>query len=258
MSNYQTIYDRLRQHGFSQAGALGVLGNWDCESNCEPCRVQDDFSPYRTISKAYVNALNSGALTRDAFMRDQKGFGLAQWTYPTRKADMYDTWKSSGMAIDDAVFQVDFAVKEFKRDFSSDFALLKVTQDIYQAVKTVCARFENPAVHNIDARFAAAVRIKGQINLAENPPAAEEPEAQEAQTVTESEYWPPRMLCEGMKGKDVEVLCAILKARGYAIHYVTDEFGSFVKDVLVVFQRENGLDHDGIAGPMTWAKLLSI
>ena len=39
MSYYQTIYNRLRKHGLTQAGALGMLGNFDCESNCEPNRV---------------------------------------------------------------------------------------------------------------------------------------------------------------------------------------------------------------------------
>ena len=35
MSYTQTIYNVLRKRGLTQAAALGMLGNWWCESNCE-------------------------------------------------------------------------------------------------------------------------------------------------------------------------------------------------------------------------------
>ena len=35
MSYHQTIYNLLRGYGLSEAGALGMLGNWECESGCE-------------------------------------------------------------------------------------------------------------------------------------------------------------------------------------------------------------------------------
>ena len=156
MSYAQIIYNRLRQAGMTEAGALGVLGNFDCESNCEPYRVQGDNFSYRTISKAYVNAIRLGQLSQNAFANDQKGFGLAQWTYPTRKAELYAEWKKSGKAIDDVNFQMDFAIMEFKRDFAADFAILCKTYDINEAVHIVCDRFENPLAKNYDARFRAA------------------------------------------------------------------------------------------------------
>ena len=75
MSYYQKIFNRLRQQGLSEAGAIGMLGNWQCESNCEPNRVQGDFSPYRTASKQYVADVTSGRISRDQFGHDGKGFG---------------------------------------------------------------------------------------------------------------------------------------------------------------------------------------
>ena len=73
MNYYQTIYNRLRAAGLTEAGALGFLGNWDCESNCESVRVQGDFSPYRTVSKQYVEDIATGKLNRDSFKNDAKG-----------------------------------------------------------------------------------------------------------------------------------------------------------------------------------------
>ena len=78
MSYHQTIYNLLRGYGLSEAGALGMLGNWECESGCEPYRVQGDYQASRAISKAYVNAIQNGTQDRERFAMDQKGFGLAQ------------------------------------------------------------------------------------------------------------------------------------------------------------------------------------
>ena len=96
MSYHQTIYNLLRGYGLSEAGAIGVIGNWQAESNCEPNRVQGDFSPYRTGSKQYVADVTSGKISRDQFGHDGKGFGFYQLTYFSRKLGYYDHWKKTG------------------------------------------------------------------------------------------------------------------------------------------------------------------
>lgn len=262
MSYQQQMYNRLRQAGMTEAGALGVLGNWECESNCEPFRVQNDFSPTRTASRIYVQQLESGVMSVDQFATDQRGFGAAQWTYGPRKRNMYSEWKASGRPIDSVEFQVDFAVAEFKRDFIPDWRLLCSTSDIYEATKAVCYRFENPAVKNVDARFQAAKRIQNEIDLNEWRSSTPSPEPQNDDVephddhVKETEYWPPRMICAGMNGYDVMVLQAVLKARGYINPYIDGEFGTYLEKLVKAFQTDYGLDPDGIVGPLTWGKLL--
>ena len=79
---------------------------------------------------------------------------------------------------------------------------------------------------------------------------------QQTTVVKVSEYWPPRMpLKVGMKGKDVEVMTPLLKARGFDIHYVTDEFGTFSEERLKEFQKAYGLEPSGIADKPTWVEL---
>lgn len=288
MSNYQTIYNRLRKAGMTEAGALGCLGNWECESNCEPGRVQGDFSSYRSVSKAYVTALKEGRLTRDAFARDSKGFGLAQWTYWTRKAELYDFCRMQRGEIDSAELQTDFAVKELKRDFKDDWKLLCETRDIYAAVKAVCERFENPAKHNIDARFQAALKVKGMIDLEYHSYqvgeaiAVDDPDAAQPidppgvsmgdlapgwEKIPATSYWPCRGmrggkddpgLCNGMNGNDTVVLQAILMARGWPVHCADGAFGLYLEDIVKEFQEAYGLTADGIVGPKTWAKLMEV
>lgn len=256
MSYHQTIYNLLRKAGMTEAGALGVLGNWECESNCEPYRMQGDFSANRILSKEYVAKVMNGAISRDQFAHDQKGFGLAQWTYFSRKYALYDFWKAYGGKLDDVQMQTEFAIKEFMRDFIADWRLLCSSSDIYEAAKAVCYRFENPAVKNDKARYQASLNIKAELQLGEwekTEVVITEPEKEQA---IKSEYWPPRVICKGMQGADVEVLQAVLKARGWLQQNPDGIFGSFLEEKVKEFQAMYHLDMDGIVGPQTWGELL--
>jgi len=250
MSYEQTIYNRLRKHGVTQAGALGILGNWACESGNEPFRVQGDFNAYRTISKAYVQDIKSGRMSAQSFQSDQKGFGLAQWTYWSRKAEMLQACGRD--RIDDAEAQTDFAVKEMKRDFPNLWQFLTQTTDVFTACSRVCREFERPAVNNIDARFAAAKRIQNEINL----DGGSEPEPAPAPTPTPA---PAPTVDHSLKLRTIDKHCesfsefillqGLLLCRGYSCLNIWAD--------VIEFQRENGLEADGVVGPMTWNKLLT-
>lgn len=277
MSYHQIIYDRLRQAGFSEAGALGVLGNWEAESNCEPCRLQGDYSPYRSVSKSYVQGVTNGTISRQTFGSDQKGFGLAQWTYVNqaktdgRKFDLYDFWKKDGRALDDVNLQIDFALLEFKRDFPNDLNALMSITDIYKACEIVCARFENPAVHNVGKRFEYATRIKGEIDLnawGDSIPAdsAETPQNQGGES--QNTQYPVsavehrltlRVTDEHCAGwPEASLVQALLKCRGYELHVVDGSWDDEDIEAVKLFQAEKGLTPDGIVGKMTWAALLKM
>lgn len=237
-----------------------MLGNWDCESNCESVRVQGDFSPYRTVSKQYVEDIATGRINRDSFKNDQRGFGLAQWTYFTRKAALYDYWKAKGGSIGDEALQVDFALLELRSDYSGLLNELKTSNDLQLCVNDICYKFENPAVKNVKQRYESALRIRGQIDLdggGDQPQPEPKPEPK-----PENEYWPPRVVCKGMKGRDIEVLCAVLKARDFGVNYVTDDFGGFLEEAVKRFQQyafpDKPAEWDGIVGPKTWSKLLDM
>ena len=241
----------------TEAGALGVLGNFDCESNCEPNRVQGDFSPYRSASKQYTADVTNGKIGKSQFSTDGRGYGLYQLTYPTRKAGYYDFWKQSGKPLDSAELQCDYAVKEMKEDYPGLFSFLCTTNDLYQATARVCREFERPAVNNIDARYQAAIRIKNEIDLNDwQDSEPDEPDDPEYEPIPQTEYWPPRMIDKNMTGPDVEVLQAVLKARGYIVTNPDGIFGSYLETVVKKFQSDIGLDPDGVVGPMTWGELL--
>jgi len=259
MSYHQTIYNLLRGYGLSEAGALGMLGNWECESNCEPYRVQGDYQASRAISKAYVNAIENGTQDRERFATDQKGFGLAQWTYPQRKRNMWDLWKASIHRIDDVDFQVWFAYTELIKEYSSLLSFLKTTNDIQTACDRICREYERPAVNNVQARYEAALRIRKELDLTGTAVVSEsattEPETAEEPKI---ETWPPRVIDDHCTGwPEVWLLQSLLKCRGYNV-LVDGIWGSLLTDKVKQFQKEHGLDADGAVGPISWAKLMEV
>ena len=74
-----------------------------------------------------------------------------------------------------------------------------------------------------------------------------------------------RILREGCVGDDVRALQLMLKVRGYQCGYygtngdgADGEFGAATKKQLISYQRVNGLEPDGEAGPDTMSALLGI
>lgn len=256
MSYHQTIYNLLRGYGLSEAGALGMLGNWECESNCEPYRVQGDYQASRAISKAYVNAIVSGVSDRERFATDQKGFGLAQWTYPQRKRNLWDFAYGAMKSIDSCTMQVDFAMLELRNEYQSLLAFLKTTNDIQAACDRVCREYERPAVNNVQARYEAALRIRREIDLSGTVSNSETVDEDHIVDVTKKvETWPPRVIDEHCSGwAEVWLLQSLLKCRGYNV-LVDGIWGSLLTDKVKQFQQEHQLDADGAVGPMSWAKL---
>ena len=286
MSNALLIFNQLRAAGVSRAGALGLLGNWKAESGLEPCRLQNDFSANRIYSHAYTADVTAGRITRAQFARDEKGYGLAQWTYfnfstgQGRKLDLYDFWKKSGKALDDVSMQVSFALHELTTEaqYAGLWQILRTTDDIWTATDKVCRLYEQPYYCNVDARFRYAKELEAEIEAEISKKPEEEPnvsgsssertssgvnelssrltEANDTKLVRTT--WPPRMIDKSMAGTDVAVLQAILTARGCYTGPLDGIFGDALDAAVRKFQLEHDLDPDGVVGPLTWRKILSL
>lgn len=250
----QTIYNALRKGGLSRWGTLAVMGNLQAESGCEAVRVQGDFDPSRRVSKAYAAAVDSGEKTRNDFSFDGRGWGIYQLTFWSRKDGFYALCKSKGKSIGDEATQCEYLLTELQ-SYPSLLAYLKTTgeNECYEATRRVCVEFERPAVNNVQVRYNYAVDLSRQVKDGEPDPT---PTPTPTPTPPKETYWPPRMVDKSMKGPDVEVLQAILKARGYAINYIGGTFDDLLDQEVRKFQTASGLTADGVVGPNTWAKLL--
>lgn len=263
MSFEQTIYNRFRQAGYTEAAALGFCGNWKAESGCEPYRLQNDFSSYRTSSKQYTADVESGAISKQTFISDQKGYGLAQWTYydfvsgQGRKLDLYNFWKKRGGKLDDINMQIDFALWELSHTYTHVAAKVKNNNDLFSCVDTICRQYEQPYYCNVQERFRYANEIKGQIDLSGQSTMGQVNSDSESTTEeSKLETWPPRTIDEHCSGwAEVWLLQALLKCHGYNV-LVDGIFGESLTHKVKQFQNENRLDPDGAVGNMSWSKLM--
>lgn len=243
----QIIFDFLRTYGCTVTGALALMGNWECESNNESCRVQGDFTSDRSKSKSYADRVDNGQISDEEYERDGLGWGLAQWTFWSRKRDLLQFCRRRSISIANEQAQVDFAVNELKTQYPEVWEMLTHAAEgqLFEAVDLVCRKYEQPFFNNSQARTSAAERLMTELNLGGG-------EQKEPATDV---YWPPRVLCYGMKGADVSVLQALLLAHGYNCGGITSIFDNRTKNMVLAYQAENGLGVDGIAGPKTFRSL---
>lgn len=144
----QEIYDILRAGGLSRAGALGMLGNLAAESTPElkPNIVQRGF--VSISDEEYTRQVDNG--TRP--FEDNIGYGLAQFTFWSRKRALLSYAKSYGVSVGDGYMQVNFILYELRSDFSGLFKLLCESNDIDTCSDRVCDTYERPAVNNYMTR----------------------------------------------------------------------------------------------------------
>lgn len=83
----ELIWNALLAQGYTSVGAAGIMGNFQQESHNSPGTVQKGFG---WSDEEYVAKIQDGTISKEDFMHDQVGFGLAQWTSAGRKERLYD------------------------------------------------------------------------------------------------------------------------------------------------------------------------
>lgn len=144
MTTEQTIWTTLRRAGLTEAGTAGLMGNLKAESALIPTNLQNTFERKLGYTDAtYTAAVDNGSYTN--FARDAAGYGLAQWTYHTRKASLLAFAKTQGKSIGDLGMQLAFLVKELKSDYPAVWKTLTTTGSVRAASDAVLLQFERPA-----------------------------------------------------------------------------------------------------------------
>ena len=151
-SNAQIIWNFLKREGFSDCGAAGLMGNLDAESALQPNNLQNSYNTSLGLSdEEYTKRVDNGTYTN--FVYDSAGYGLAQWTYWSRKQNLLNYIKNKGKSIGDLTSQLEFLVKELKENYTNSvYNVLKNATSIQEASNAVLFKFENPAVQNISVQ----------------------------------------------------------------------------------------------------------
>lgn len=145
MANDKIIWDFLKKEGFNDFGIAGLMGNLNAESGLRSNNLQDTYSKKLGLSDAqYTAQVDNG--TYNNFVKDAAGYGLAQWTYWTRKQNLLNYAKSKNKSIGDLTMQLEFLVKELKENYTSSvYNVLKNAKSVLEASNAVLLKFEKPA-----------------------------------------------------------------------------------------------------------------
>ena len=137
------IFDALVAGGLTPAGAAGLMGNFMAESAMKSENLQNTGNKKLDMTDAeYTSYVDNGTYTN--FAKDGHGYGLAQWTYWTRKRDLLAFAKKMGKSIGDSMMQVAFTLLELK-SYASVLKVLQTTTSVKEASDIVLTKFERPA-----------------------------------------------------------------------------------------------------------------
>lgn len=146
--NEVTIWRYFKGKGLNDFGVAGLMGNLFAESALNPRNLQNSYENSLGMNdNAYVAAVDNGTYTN--FVRDKAGFGLAQWTYWSRKEAFLNFVKARGASIGDLDAQLDFLWKELSEGYRGVLSVLQSATSVLEASNAVLLNFERPENQSI-------------------------------------------------------------------------------------------------------------
>ena len=140
----KTIWEYLKAQGLTDAGAAGLMGNLYAESGLRPNNLQNSYEGKLGMADAeYTEMVDRGTCAN--FGNDRAGYGLAQWTYPSRKAALLAYAKAAGKSIGDLEMQLGFLMQELSTGYKTVLNVLRTTVSVREASDIVLLQFERPA-----------------------------------------------------------------------------------------------------------------
>lgn len=150
----QYIWDYFVGKIGNEYGVAGLMGNLQAESGLHPDRVQGDI-PYSSYSQEYTAQVDNGTISEYDFVHNGPGgggYGLAQWTFYTRKQALYDLWKSGGYeSIGSIELACEYLWYELQHSYAGVLSVLKSATSVREASDSVLHDFENPADQSTSA-----------------------------------------------------------------------------------------------------------
>ena len=146
------IWDYLLKRIGNPYGTAGVMGNLQAESGLNPRNLQNSFeAKLGYTDDSYTEAVDSGKY--GGFVFDGAGYGLAQWTYWSRKTRLLAMARERSTSIGDLDTQLDVLWAELQAS-TAVLRGLQSAQSVREAADIVLTKSERPADQS------EAVRLK--------------------------------------------------------------------------------------------------
>jgi len=143
--NEKRIWDFLLEKIGNPCGVAGLMGNLYAESGLNPRNLQNTYERKLGMTDdKYTDAVDKGKYSARSFIHDSAGYGLAQWTYHTRKQKLLDFAKSRKASIGDLDMQLEFLWKELQ-GYKGVLKSLCEAKSVRKASDAVLTQYERPA-----------------------------------------------------------------------------------------------------------------
>ena len=228
----KTIWDFLKVKGLNNCAISGVMGNLYAESGLAANNLQNTYNTKFGLTDAeYTEHVDNRRFAN--FVKDSAGYGLAQWTFWSRKEALLKYAQSQKKSIGDITMQLEFLWTEMQ-GYKDMMTVLKGVTTVRAASDVFLLQFEKPADQSEAVKVKRAGYAQGYYNKFVNGTQSGEP----AQPVVSFPY-------------EVRVTADTLNVRkgpgtNYAVaQSITD------KGIYTITEEANG------AGATKWGKLKS-
>lgn len=143
--NEKDIWDFLLKEIGNKYGVAGLMGNLYAESGLNPKNLQNNGNNKLSLNDdEFTTRLDNGTYTKETFIRDGYGYGLAQWTYWSRKQNFYEYMVSRNVSFGCCKTQLEFLLKEIK-GYKNVYTTLQNATSVRQSSDVVLLEYERPA-----------------------------------------------------------------------------------------------------------------
>ena len=156
--NKNMVCSTLLSSGLSKNAVAGIMVNMQAESGFSPINLQNSYeNSLGFTDSSYTLAVDNG--TYNNFVNDSAGYGLVQWTYYSRKQNLYDFAKSKNASIGDMGMQLEFFLQEL-RGYSTTYKYVTGNYEAYDISYHFCTEYERPE----DTVTTCTNRVQNNIN----------------------------------------------------------------------------------------------
>lgn len=142
MDNKHKIYNFLKVLIKNEYGVCGLMGNLQAESALESVRLQTSYcKKLGMTSEEYTYKVDDGSYGN--FIDDKAGYGLAQWTYKTRKSNLLNFAREKKASIGSLDMQLEFLAWELK-GYKDVWAKLISSKTVREASDAILLGYEKP------------------------------------------------------------------------------------------------------------------
>ena len=140
----KALWDFLLAKIGNEYGVASLMGNLYAESALRSNNLQNSYEKSLGYTdESYTAAVDSGSYNN--FIKDSAGYGLAQWTYWSRKQGLLEYAQSVGKSIGDFTMQMEYLMKELETNHKSTLKALKEAKSVFEASTYVLIHYEAPA-----------------------------------------------------------------------------------------------------------------